>query len=254
MVQLKLSTIPCWVGGWTVKFAFFCLAFFSCSKAHGLGTEDPYCAKRESMVKTQIESRGVRDSRVLDALRKVPRHEFVPEFEKRRAYEDYPIPIGEGQTISQPYIVALMTELLELSANGKVLEIGTGSGYQAAVLAAITPNVYSIEIVPKLARQAEQTFKRLGCKGISVKVGDGYYGWPEHAPFDGIIVTASPEKVPGPLVEQLKEGGRIVIPVGRYPDQTLCVLRKVRGEIEKKDVIPVSFVPMTGTAQGEGVL
>jgi protein-L-isoaspartate(D-aspartate) O-methyltransferase len=166
------------------------------------------------MVESQIVARGVRDSSVLDAMRTVPRHRFVPAGHAYQAYADQPLPTGEGQTISQPYIVALMTELLGCGPKDTVLEIGTGSGYQAAVLAELVAHVYSIEIVEILARRADSTLKELGYGNISVKAGDGYRGWPEHAPFDAIIVTAAPDHIPEPLVEQLKVGGRLVIPVG----------------------------------------
>ncbi len=200
---------------------------------------------REYMVSTQIRDRGVKDQRVLAAMAKVPREEFVPADQRPHAYEDRPLPIGEDQTISQPYIVALMTELLELKRGDKVLEIGTGSGYQAAILAELTPNVYTIEILPKLAQRAEQTLRRLGYTTVKVKTGDGYLGWPEHAPFDAIIVTCAPEQVPEPLQQQLAEGGRMVIPVGpQGVSQTLYVLTKRAGKLEQRSVIPVRFVPM----------
>ncbi|OGF66023.1 MAG: protein-L-isoaspartate O-methyltransferase [Candidatus Fischerbacteria bacterium RBG_13_37_8] len=210
--------------------------------------DDVYRKKRETMVETQIISRGVKDDRVLEAMRKVPRHLFVPSSDMQHAYIDSPLPIGEGQTISQPYIVALMTELLELKGTEKVLEIGTGSGYQAAVLAELGNEVYSIEIIDKLGKHAEQILTDLGYKNIKIKIGDGYKGWKEYAPFDAIIVTAAPEKIPPPLLEQLKEGGRLVIPLGEY-FQELYLFTKVKGEIKKKSIIPVRFVPMTGEAQ-----
>ena len=202
-------------------------------------------AARAAMVDQQIRARGVGEERVLAAMAAVPREEFVPPDQRPRAYEDHPLPIGEGQTISQPYIVALMTELLELERGDKVLEIGTGSGYQAAILSELTPHVYSIEIIPSLASRAEATLRRLGYDTVMVKAGDGYLGWPEHAPFDGIIVTCAPEEVPEPLAEQLAEGGRMVIPVGpQWTNQTLYVLRKQEGRLESTAVIPVRFVPM----------
>ncbi len=202
-------------------------------------------ALRQMMVQRQIRARGVKDKRVLAAMEKVPRHEFVPAEQRLQAYEDRPLPIGEGQTISQPYIVALMTELLEVEEGDKVLEIGTGSGYQAAILAELTPHVYTIEIIASLAERAEETLRRLGYETVQVKAGDGYLGWPEHAPFDGIIVTCAPEEVPEALAEQLKEGGRMVIPVGpQWTNQTLYVLRKSGGRLRQKEVIPVRFVPM----------
>jgi len=202
--------------------------------------------EREAMVRGQLEARGIADERVLAAMRRVPRDQFVPPDQRPHAYEDRPLPIGEGQTISQPYIVAFMTELLEIKEGEKVLEIGTGSGYQAAILAELTPHVYTIEILPGLARRAEGTLRGLGYKGVKVKAGDGYLGWPEHAPFDAIIVTCAPEEVPGPLEEQLEEGGRMVIPVGpQWTAQTLYLLRKEGGELRQTAVLPVRFVPMT---------
>jgi len=200
---------------------------------------------RRLMVRTQIRGRGVKDERVLAAMEAVPRAEFVPAAQRPHAYEDRPLPIGEDQTISQPYIVALMTELLAVKEGDRVLEIGTGSGYQAAVLAELTPHVYTIEIIPTLAERAEETLRRLGYDTVEVMAGDGYLGWPEHAPFDGIIVTCAPEEVPEPLKEQLREGGRMVIPVGpQWTHQTLYVLTKKGEALEQKAVIPVRFVPM----------
>ncbi len=202
-------------------------------------------AQREMMVRTQIQARGVKDARVLAAMRKVPREEFVTADQRPFAFEDRPLPIGEEQTISQPYIVALMTELLELKEGEKVLEIGTGSGYQAAILAELTPNVYSIEILEPLAKRAKETLERLGYDGIKLMTGDGYKGWPEYAPFDAIIVTCAPESVPEPLKEQLREGGRMVIPVGpQWTGQTLYLLRKKGGELVGEEGILVRFVPM----------
>jgi protein-L-isoaspartate(D-aspartate) O-methyltransferase len=198
---------------------------------------------REKMVRFQIEDRGVRDKAVLEVMRKVERHRFVPILLQYLAYEDNPLPIGEGQTISQPYIVALMTELLQLKGNDKVLEIGTGSGYQAAILAELAKEVYSIEILPALARRAEQLLREMGYKNIKVKCGDGYLGWPEFAPFDAIIVTCAPDAIPEALIDQLAEGGRLVIPVGEFY-QELKLLVKTKGKVEEKSIIPVSFVPM----------
>jgi protein-L-isoaspartate(D-aspartate) O-methyltransferase len=199
------------------------------------------------MVREQIESRGVSDARVLAAMRKVPRHEFVPEHLADAAYEDHPLPIGYGQTISQPYIVALMTELLRLTPEAKVLEVGTGCGYQTAVLAEIAAEVYSVEIIEPLAKESADRLQRLGYKNIHVKRGDGYLGWPEHAPFDAIVVTAGAEHIPPPLIQQLKPGGRVVIPVGEaHGEQSLLLTEKdIDGKISTRDIAPVVFVPLT---------
>jgi protein-L-isoaspartate(D-aspartate) O-methyltransferase len=207
--------------------------------------EGDYKTMRENMVETQIKARGVKDQRVLSAMLKVERHLFVPKEYQTSAYSDQPLPIGEGQTISQPYIVALMTELLELKGGEKVLEIGTGSGYQAGVLAELVSEVYSIEIIETLANSAKNLLLNLGYKNINVKAGDGYLGWPEVAPFDAIIVTAAPDHIPKPLLEQLKEGGRMVIPVGTYSQELKKIIKRA-GKIETTGVIPVIFVPMTG--------
>jgi len=209
---------------------------------------DEYQVAREQMVREQIEARGIRDARVLAALRKVPRHLFVPPDEQREAYIDYPLAIGYGQTISQPYIVAFMTEALELKPRDRVLEIGTGSGYQAALLAELVPEVYSIEIVEALAREAEARLRRLGYSNVHLRAGDGYRGWPEAAPFDAIVVTAAPDHIPQPLVDQLREGGRMVLPVGRW-DQELVRLRRKGASILRESLLPVRFVPMTGEAE-----
>ena len=199
------------------------------------------------MVESQIRGRGIHDERVLSALTKVERHRFVPPESHSAAYGDHPLPIGRGQTISQPYIVALMTELLELKGMEKVLEVGTGSGYQAAVLAELAKELYTIEIVPSLAESARIRLLDLGYRNIRVKAGDGYQGWPEAAPFDGIMVTAAPDHLPEALLRQLKEGGRMVIPVGTS-FQELKKIVKRQGKIEITDVRPVRFVPMTGEA------
>lgn len=213
--------------------------------AAGAGADD-YASERAEMVSRQIADRGVRDERVLAAMRKVPRHEFVPESEKRTAYHDTPLPIGEGQTISQPYIVALMTELTRPDKNHRVLEVGTGSGYQAAVLAELVEHVYSIEIEQTLARRASEVLQKLGYDNVTVRAGDGYMGWAEHAPFDSIVITAAPDHVPEPLLEQLKPGGRMVVPVGPMgATQQLRVLEKdAAGKVFSKAVAPVRFVPL----------
>lgn len=203
---------------------------------------------RERMVREQIEARDVRDSRVLAAMRLVPRHLFVPTEMQPYAHSDQPLPIGYGQTISQPYIVAFMSEALELKPEDRVLEIGTGSGYQAAVLARLAREVYSIEIVEPLAKEAEARLKRLGYTNVKVRVGDGYRGWPEAAPFDAIMVTAAPRHVPPPLVEQLREGGRLVLPVGRF-FQDLIRIRRTRDGERRETLLPVRFVPMVGEAE-----
>jgi protein-L-isoaspartate(D-aspartate) O-methyltransferase len=204
--------------------------------------------QRETMVRDDIAGRGVSDPAVLAAMRKVPRHEFVPERLRRYAYGDEPLPIGEEQTISQPYIVAAMTELLKAGPDAVVLEVGTGSGYQAAVLAVIVKKVYTIEIIPELGTTAAERLSRLGYTNVEVRVGDGYLGWPEHAPFDGILVTAGADHVPGPLVEQLKPGGRMVIPVGPTLDvqNLLLIEKRDDGTIATNNVMPVRFVPLTG--------
>jgi protein-L-isoaspartate(D-aspartate) O-methyltransferase len=196
------------------------------------------------MVKEQIVMRGVVDERVLAAMRKVPREEFVPAELRGESYKDGPVPIGYAQTISQPYIVALMTEKLRVQEGERVLEIGTGSGYQAAILAELGTEVYSIEIIPQLAQMAEGTLQRLGYKNVHVKAGDGYKGWPEHAAFDACIVTCAPNHVPQPLIDQLKEGGRMIIPVGEKFAQQLYLLEKRNGRIVESAVLPVRFVPM----------
>jgi len=215
------------------------------------GDEDHFAAERRRMVKEQLSSSGygITNARVLAAMGKVPRHEFVPAELRHRAYDDGPLPIGFDQTISQPYIVAFMTEQLEPKPAARVLEIGTGSGYQAAVLAELAGEVYTIEIVDALAQRAGADLKRLGYTNIQVRAGDGYKGWPEAAPFDAIIVTCAPEKVPQPLVEQLKDGGHMIIPIGPGWDQNLVLLRKQGEQLEKRAVLPVRFVPMTGGAQ-----
>lgn len=213
--------------------------------------DDADARRRATMVETQIVARGVRDPRVLAAMRKVPRHLFVQPAERARAYEDHPLPIAGSQTISQPYIVALMTELLALPEKARVLEIGTGSGYQSAVLGEIAAEVYSIEILPELARAAASKLAELGYKNVTVREGDGYRGWPEHAPFDGIIVTAAPESIPQPLIEQLAPGGRMVIPVGGFFQELKVFTRGADGRVTEQSIIPVRFVPMTGEIEKE---
>jgi protein-L-isoaspartate(D-aspartate) O-methyltransferase len=203
-------------------------------------------AARERMVTEQIERRGITDARLLAVMRAVPRDEFMPVDTREMAYDDRAVPIGHGQTISQPYIVAFMTQSLALKPQDRVLEIGTGSGYQAAVLAGLVKEVYTIEIVEALGKQAAETLTRFDYKNVKTRIGDGYRGWPEVAPFDAIIVTCAPDDIPAPLVEQLAEGGRMIIPVGPQGEpQNLILLKKTGGKIEQQKSLPVVFVPMT---------
>lgn len=208
--------------------------------------QDEYQARRERMVREQMESRDIRSGEVLRVMRTTPRHLFVPPNLRSMAYSDSPLPIGYGQTISQPYIVALMTQMLEPGKDHRVLEIGTGSGYQAAVLAPLVKHVYTIEIVPELARSADEVLKRLGHLNVTVRHGDGYRGWPDEMPFDRIILTAAPPEIPQALLDQLKPGGRLVAPVGKSPlDQELVTIDKGKdGKLRRSPGIPVRFVPM----------
>jgi len=201
-------------------------------------------ALREQMVRLQIERRGVRNPAVLRAMREVPRHLFVPEALRRSAYEDHPLPIGHGQTISQPYIVAAMTEMLDPKPEHRVLEIGTGSGYQAAVLARLVRHVYTIEIVEPLGRQAQERLAALGYRNVTVRIGDGYEGWPEEAPFDRIMLTAAPPDVPQKLIEQLRNGGRLVAPVGTGWQELVVIDKDAKGNVRRRTEFPVMFVPM----------
>ncbi|HXY34271.1 MAG TPA: protein-L-isoaspartate(D-aspartate) O-methyltransferase [Planctomycetaceae bacterium] len=214
-------------------------------------TAQDYERARMRMVSESIEKAGVTNPRVLEAMRSVPRHEFVPSTYRDKAYWDSAWPIGYKQTITWPSVVALMTQSLDPQPEDRVLEIGTGSGYQAAVLSQLVKQVYSIEIVKPLGQQAEKRLKRLGYQNVKVKVGDGYQGWPEFAPFDKIIVTCSPEKVPQPLIDQLAEGGRMIIPVGSRYDQEMCLLEKKNGKLVRKQLMPTYFVPMTGQSDKE---
>jgi protein-L-isoaspartate(D-aspartate) O-methyltransferase len=230
------------------KISFIIVAslfFLTCSAQKG--DKDFYRAARQQMVTEDIQKRGIDDPRVLQAMLKVERHLFVPENYRHMAYADRPVPIGEGQTISQPYIVALMTYHLHLKPEDKVLEIGTGSGYQAAVLAELAKEVYSIEIIDELARAAQERLRQLGYTNVWVKSGDGFYGWKEYAPYDAIIVTCAAPSIPEHLVEQLTEGGRMILPLGGEPfHQSLTVLTKREGRVEKQRIMGVVFVPMTG--------
>ncbi|MFZ3375244.1 MAG: protein-L-isoaspartate(D-aspartate) O-methyltransferase [Chthoniobacterales bacterium] len=207
-----------------------------------------FALERRRMVQEQLMPRGIHDARVLAVMSKVPREEFVPQDVRAQSYSDGPLPIGQGQTISQPYIVSLMTEQLRLEPSDRVLEIGTGSGYQAAVLAELVTDVYTIEIIEPLVKNAEATLARLGYKNVHVKAGDGYKGWPEQAPFDAIIVTCAPDRVPQSLTEQLKADGRMIIPVGEQFAQELYLLEKKNGQLKESAILPVLFVPMLGEA------
>jgi protein-L-isoaspartate(D-aspartate) O-methyltransferase len=221
--------------------------------ATGCGQQAPpaadFAVQRQRMVDQQLKPRGIKDERVLAAMAKVQREDFVPADQRADAYQDGPLPIGYDQTISQPYIVAFMTEQLRLKPGDRVLEIGSGSGYQAAILAELVADVYTIEIIEPLAKTAEAMLQRLGYKNVHLKMGDGYKGWPEQAPFDAIIVTCAPDKVPQPLVDQLKEGGRMVIPVGERFAQQLYLLEKKNGELKESVTLPVRFVPMVRERQ-----
>ena len=230
------------------------LPFFSCRSAGGTKDADraekTFARMRDHMVSAQIEGRGVRNPRVLAAMRKVPRHLFVSEGSRTEAYEDYPLPIGRGQTISQPYIVGLMSELMRLTGSERVLEIGTGSGYQAAVLAELAAEVYTMEIIPELAESAEHILAEMGYTNIHVRCGNGYAGWPEAAPFDAVMVTAAPDRIPQALVDQLKPGGRIVIPVGSGSQELILGVKTDKG-LDTETIIPVRFVPMVGKEKKE---
>ena len=247
MVNLSRGTITLLITLFLVGGCSVGLPDRTTTSAHQAEQPSNWAAQRREMVESQLRARDIFATTVLAAMARVPRHLFVPLTERALSYNDHPLPIGYRQTISQPYIVAYMTQLLDLPEEAKVLEIGTGSGYQAAVLAEVANKVYTIEIVPELAERAVSTFAQLGIEEVQVKVGDGYLGWPEHAPFDGIIVTAAPDHVPQPLIEQLAVGGRLVLPVGRG-FQVMTVLTKTEGGITTKETIPVRFVPMTGRA------
>jgi protein-L-isoaspartate(D-aspartate) O-methyltransferase len=230
---------------WSSASFYFCTSRSS-SPTPNLPQDKEFQQQRAAMVRDQIEGEGISDTAVLQAMRRVPRHRFVPQEFLEYAYADRPLPIGYDQTISQPYIVGLMTELLALKQGHRVLEVGTGSGYQAAVLAEIADSVWSIEIIEPLATSARERLQNLGYGRVNVRWGDGYLGWPEHAPFDGIIVTAAAEQIPEPLLQQLKEGGRMVIPVGAaFSIQNLILVEKRGGAITQRSVAAVRFVPLT---------
>lgn len=237
---------------WTLTQAFlplFALAFSVAAAGQTPATADAYRSRRLAMVRDQIEARGVKNPAVLDAARTVPRELFMPERIRDQAYEDYPVPIGFEQTISQPYIVALMTDLLEPRKNHRVLEIGTGSGYQAAILSKLVQEVYSIEIVPQLARPSAETLRMLRLRNVTVREGDGYRGWPEKAPFDRIILTAAPPEIPQVLLDELKPGGKLVAPVGVGTQNLVVVQKSADGKTSTRSVHPVRFVPMKQGAQ-----
>jgi protein-L-isoaspartate(D-aspartate) O-methyltransferase len=226
------------------KYIIFSLGIMIISCVQSQPQVDRFKELRENMVRSQIVARGVTDKAVIEAMRKVERHLFVPEVYIQQAYGDHPLPIGYGQTISQPYIVAFMTEILKLDKSSKVLEVGTGSGYQAAILAEICDSVYTVEIVEELGNRAKQLFKELGYNNIKVKIGDGYEGWAKYSPYDAIIVTCAPTHVPEPLKDQLKEGGRMIIPVGERYIQELVLLTKKNDTLRHSSVLDVRFVPM----------
>ncbi len=229
------------------------LLFFSCSSPPVSGnpvTQEEFHQQREQMVETQLKSRDIQNELVLEAMRKVPRHLFMPESMRQYAYIDSPVPIGEDQTISQPYIVGLMTQTVDPKPGDRALEVGTGSGYQAAVLGELVQEVFTIEIIPVLAEGAEKALSESGYDNVEVRQGDGYQGWPERAPFDIILITAAPEEIPQPLIDQLAEGGRLVVPLGAEGTiQTLTLVTKVKGEVKRADITDVRFVPMTGEVQ-----
>jgi len=218
--------------------------------AFSVQSQELYEKRRKSMVQHDMKGRGIKDKKVLEVMEKIPRHLFVDDSLKDKAYEDYPLPIGEGQTISQPYVVALMTESLRLKSTDRVLEIGAGSGYQAAVLAEIVKEVYTLEIRKGLADKAGMRLRELGYKNVKVKYGDGYFGWEEYAPFDAIIITASANHIPPPLIKQLRENGRLIIPLGSTVYyQSLTLATKKKGELVLDQLTPVAFVPMIGEVQ-----
>ena len=249
MNEIRKSALGLWITS-----CFFCVA---CGEGLDRVADSPVpeikapferVVEREAMVKRQLTARDIHDKRVLDAMRRVPRHLFIPENGRREAYQDHPVPIGLRQTISQPYIVAYMTQALKLQPDDSVLEIGTGSGYQAAILGELVREVYSIEIIPQLGERSKKLLSKLDYGNIEVRIGDGYKGWPDKAPFDAIIVTAAPPQVPQPLLDQLKVGGRMIIPVGKFNQGLLLITRTAKG-YDRRNVMPVRFVPMTGEAQ-----
>jgi protein-L-isoaspartate(D-aspartate) O-methyltransferase len=236
---------------WAALVVCICLPVVAVDARVFAQTREEYDRARERMVSEFLEKEGIKNPRVLAAMRRVPRHEFVPTSQRKRAYEDAGLLIGYKQTITWPFVVAFMTESLDPQPTDRVLEIGTGTGYQAAVLSLLVDEVDSIEIIPELSRTAAKRLKRLGYKNVKTKIGDGYLGWPERAPFDKIILTCSPEKIPQPLVDQLKEGGKMVLPLGNRYEQALTLLEKKKGRLERRDLLPTIFVPMTGRSDTE---
>lgn len=234
-----------------VLIFFLAMNMYALSQQTAAGEEDPsFIRARERMVQHDLARRDITDRKVLEVMGRIPRHFFVAKDIEKKAYEDHPLPIGEGQTISQPYVVALMTQSLGLKGDERVLEIGTGSGYQAAVLAEIVKEVYTIEIRERLTKNAEKTLDSLGYKNIKVKTGDGYFGWKEYAPFDAIMVTCAANHIPSPLIDQLKEGGRLIIPLGSTAYyQTLTLIKKVKGKLTVEHITDVRFVPMIGETE-----
>jgi protein-L-isoaspartate(D-aspartate) O-methyltransferase len=252
MPILYFSRIRKWLSSASFALLFVLFAIFALLSADEQKLADTFIQARRSMVEKDLRGRGIKDSRVLEAMALVPRHLFVKENLRFQAYQDRPLPLGNGQTISQPYIVALMSEYLELKENEKALEVGTGSGYQAAILSHLAREVYTVEIIPSLAQRASETLSALGYNNVQVKTGDGFFGWAERGPFDAIVVTASALKVPEPLWNQLREGGRIVMPLGDTgKTQRLVRIRKLAGKRHVEDITGVIFVPMTGTIQME---
>ncbi|WZO96562.1 protein-L-isoaspartate(D-aspartate) O-methyltransferase [Isosphaeraceae bacterium EP7] len=240
-----------WVAGRACRLVGVMGAVLAACWWCGGAEDDPTAAARNRMVERHLVERGIKDPAVLKAFRTVPRHKYLPPDTRRQAYDDESIPIGEGQTITPPYDVAFMTEALEPKPTDKVYEVGTGSGYQASILSRCVKEVYSVEIHKALGDRAAKVIKEVGYDNIHTRVGDGYLGWPEAAPFDAIIVTCAPEKIPPPLVEQLKEGGRLVIPLGSRFDQVVHLMVKRDGKLSDKILKPTLFVPMTGRAQRE---
>jgi protein-L-isoaspartate(D-aspartate) O-methyltransferase len=227
------------------------LGAVSCGK-NGQAPADAERGAREKMVRTQIAARGVKDPRVLRAMSDVPRHLFVDPSHRADAYADRPVPIGEGQTMTQPYIAALMTELLDIQPSDRILEIGTGSGYESAILSRLAREVYSIEILPAISRKAQERLRTLGSANVKFRIGDGYGGWPDAAPFDGILVTAAPRQIPPALLEQLAPNGRMVIPVGDFFQELKVFAKDAKREVTESSVLPVRFVPMSGEAERAG--